>query len=312
MLAIYLLSLLVTVKASSLDCPIPVVCDPIVGILASYITNNAATCEKICHYSGAGIGGGVMGCKFFTYWNREGSKENCHFLTECSAAVHAPGAHSGLWSCADDTLSCAGAGEVPAYDDKATLWTCDYGYAYGGNTRVSAGATCSASCPSFLPEGSQSVSTTCEYSAAGGAVWGTPTPPDVTAADGQTKITNPEENPTIPCGCADLVLEGEIEMQDDNGLQLTCTGTQPSIAEGKTTFTQDTECILLCDGVLTWDLYCSQGEWSVSDLNKADDVKCYGSGEYVTLSTWFSPTTTIPAEDTTTTVAPVTPTTARK
>ena len=156
----------------------------------------------------------------------------------------------------------------------------------------------SFSCPSFLPEDSEPVSTTCQYST-GTASWGTTTPSDVTSADGTT-ITNPEDMPILPCGCADLVLDGEVVMQDDNGLELRCTDPQPGIADGQTTFSQDTECVLFCDGVLTWDLYCSQGVWSV-ELKQAADVKCYGTGEYVTLSTWFPPqTTTTTAENTTT------------
>merc|ERR1711990_797754 len=92
----------------------------------------------------------------------------------------------------------------------------------------------------------------------------------------------------IPCGCGDLVLEGEVVMEDDNGLQLLCTDPQPSFAGGNTTISEDTECILLCDGVPAWDLYCSQGEWS-EQLTSAKDVRCYGGGGGVTLSTWFKP-----------------------
>merc|ERR1712013_106606 len=148
---------------------------------------------------------------------------------------------------------------------------------YGDNF-VYPGITCTASCPSFT--------------GAPSAV--------ITASDG-TSITNPVENPTIACGCGDLVVEGEVVMEDDGyGLQLTCTDPQPSYdsGSGETTFSQDSECILLCDGLLAWDLYCSQGEWSVQ-LKTSEDVRCYGGGGgAVTLSTWFppEPETTTPAE----------------
>ena len=159
------------------------------------------------------------------------------------------------------------------------------------------------SCPSF--QGGSSVSTTCEFNGSK-AEWGLPSAA-ITTPDGFT-ITNPSDNPAIPCGCGDLVLEGEVVMEDDNGLQLTCTDPQPEYDGVQTTFSEDTECILLCDGVLAWDLYCSQGEWS-EQLTTAKDVRCYGGGE-VTLSTWFKPETTTTTETiTTTTTTAITTTT---
>ena len=124
------------------------------------------------------------------------------------------------------------------------------------------------------------------------STWSPATPSDVTSVDGGTTITNPEETPTLPCGCADLVLEGEVVMQDDNGLELRCTDPD-IISGGQTIFTQDNECALYCDRVLAWDLYCSQGVWSVTWLTQAADVWCYvttqTTPDRVTLSTFWAP-----------------------
>jgi len=295
-----LLYLLLPIVSAFNECESHIICDPSKGFLASLDVFSFETCEQMCQFSHDATGplADTPGCEFYTMWSRTGVKDDCYLLSECTSLehAHAAGARTGVLNCQDQDKHCQGGGVIPPYNDKETIWSCDHdSWAYGDNF-VYPGITCTASCPSFT--GGASVSTTCGFSGSK-AEWGAPSAV-ITASDG-TSITNPVENPTIACGCGDLVVEGEVVMEDDEyGLQLTCTDPQPSYdsGSGETTFSQDSECILLCDGLLAWDLYCSQGEWSVQ-LKTSEDVRCYGGGGgAVTLSTWFppEPETTTPAE----------------
>jgi len=266
------------------ECESHVICDTTKGLITALDVFDYETCQQMCQLSHDEVPSPLpSGCEFFTMWTRAGIKNDCYLLSECVPLEHAPGARSGIMECEKPEKKCTGGGsDIPVYNEKETLWSCDHeSWAYGDKP-IYPGVTCTASCPSF--QGGHSVSTTCVFTDSA-ATWG---PPDVAATTyNGTTVSNPELNPTVACGCVDLVIEGEVVMEDDNGLELKCTDPQPTIEDGKTTFSEDSECILLCDGVIAWDLYCDHGQWSV-DLTTAKDVTCYGDGA-VTLSTWFPP-----------------------
>merc|ERR1712107_747850 len=51
------------------------------------------------------------------------------------------------------------------------------------------------------------------------------------------------------------------------------------------------ECSLICDGLLVFDLFCSEGMWSIDYLSSAADIYCHGSTaegpDHVTISTYW-------------------------
>ena len=63
---------------------------------------------------------------------------NCYKMTACNEmADPITGSQSGAWSCEDPEIFCGAIGDIPAYDDKKTVWTCDHNvHPYGDATKT--------------------------------------------------------------------------------------------------------------------------------------------------------------------------------
>jgi hypothetical protein len=47
------------------------------------------------------------------------------------------GSQSGAWSCEDPEIFCGPIGDIPAFDDKKTVWTCDHNvHPYGDASKT--------------------------------------------------------------------------------------------------------------------------------------------------------------------------------
>ena len=127
--------LMFSLTLTQLSCQAPIVCDP--G-LESYYLANEKECESLWqtdHPSNP--------CKFFTWIPN--NVPNCYSLIACNdMAHHMAGSISGAWSCDDPDIFCGSVGDIPKYDDKKTVWTCDHNqHPYGDeNTLVFQGITC--------------------------------------------------------------------------------------------------------------------------------------------------------------------------
>merc|ERR1711936_682233 len=292
----------------------PVVCDP--GLesevhVASYHFADETQCETSCT-----IGHPNNPCKFFTWVpHTQAAVPNCYQMKACNKMVNPiMGSRSGAWNCEDPEIFCEAIGDIPAYDDKKTYWTCDHNiHPYGDATKkIFQDTTCRTTCPSYTyqthgTKGDPVVSSECIWDPTEKkSVWSSSSPDNVIDSSG-VLIESAATNPTPACGCQDLVLPGTV--QDEEGKVFQCR-EDPDIVDGNTVITEDNECALVCDGTLVFDLYCSAGQWSVDYLTTAEDIYCYGGGTtggYVTLSTFWPPaptdspttTTTTPAADTT-------------
>ena len=121
---------------SKITCKTPVVCDPSlesdVFIKATHMAS-IDLCEQSCSY-----GHPNNPCKFFTWVpNAAQQVPNCYQMTACNEmADPITGSQSGAWSCEDEELFCNSIGDIPAYNDRKTVWTCDHGvHPYGDATR---------------------------------------------------------------------------------------------------------------------------------------------------------------------------------
>jgi len=294
------------------ECSLDFVCDPSPESAIhsfQYHAESADICERSCKYvHDTGAAPPFPQCNFFTYRaNTQPQALNCHYLTECRRlASPPPGMTSGVANCDDSTFFCDSlADEAPAYNDKTAYWTCDSGHPYGG-TKVNQGVHCSVGCPSFKTEDGSvgQVSSECKFNEDSQKTeWSLADPTGVMTSDDVT-IESPSENPLPRCGCGNLELEGEIA--DEEGKVFQCN-IEPTVENGKTIITDENECLLLCDGVFVFDLFCSAGVWSIdlSDPPLASDIFCYNGGDggnNAPLSTWFPPpktdTPTDPPADT--------------
>jgi len=293
-----LLSLLsISPALSKLSCQTPVVCDPslesdIYIKDAHYRTE--AECEDSCS-----IGHPYNPCKFFTWVpNAQAQVPNCYHMKACNEMSDPiTGSQSGAWSCDDEKIFCSSIGDVPPYDDKKTVWTCDHNvHAYGTASNIFQDTTCRTTCPSFefISEGKNTkadivVSSTCVYdSNTETSIWSTPSPDNVQDSSG-VAVGSASDTPTPGCGCKDLVLPGIIA--EEAGKVFKCT-IEDIVDGDNTVITQDNNCALLCDGNLVFDLFCSVGQWSVDYLQTAADIYCYGGGstnanQYDYLSTFW-------------------------
>ena len=126
---------------SKLACQAPGVCDP--GLktdifLESQYLANETECESLCQLDYPS-----NPCKFFTWVPN--NEPNCYLLSACNnMAHHMAGFISGAWSCDDPDIFCGSVCEIPKYDVKKTVWTCDHNqHPYGDeNTLVFQGITC--------------------------------------------------------------------------------------------------------------------------------------------------------------------------
>merc|ERR1711972_171220 len=106
--------------------------------------------------------------------------------------------------------------------------------------------------------------------------------------------------PNPACGCEDLVLPGQVAEEDGKIWQCLY---EPSNGID-TIIKDDNECQLICDQLVVFDLFCSEGMWSIDYLTSAEDIFCHGATDgYTEISTYW-PTNPPPA--TTTTQAPST------
>ena len=141
----FFLALLVVLRFSltltQLSCQAPGVCDP--GLetdifLESHYLANITECESLCQ-----IEHPSNPCKFFTWVPN--NVPNCYLLRACNNMAHHMAASiSGAWSCDDSDIFCESIGDIPKYDDKKTVWTCDHNqHPYGEeNTLVFQDITC--------------------------------------------------------------------------------------------------------------------------------------------------------------------------
>jgi len=315
MLSCLLALLCISPALSKLSCQTPVVCDPslesdIFIKDAHYLTEEQ--CETSCS-----LGHPMNPCKFFTWVpNAAAQVPNCYQMKACNEMSDPiTGSQSGAWSCDDPEIFCSSIGDVPPYDDKKTVWTCDHGvHAYGTASHIFQDTTCRTTCPSFefssAGKNTKSdivVSSTCVFdSATSSAIWSPPSPDTVVDSSGAA-VGSASATPTPGCGCKDLVLPGIIA--EEPGKVFKCT--MEDIVDGdNTVITQDNTCALLCDGNLVFDLFCSVGQWSVDYLQSAQDIYCYGGGstnanQYDYLSTFWP--TAPPTGNTNPTDAPTDP-----
>jgi len=233
------------------------------------------------------------------------------------------GSYSGAYDCDDDSIFCDSIGDIPAYDKRKTVWTCDHNiHPYGDSKRIFQDTTCRTTCPSFEDGSGREdvvVTSTCVVNEEDGkAKWGPADPAGVKDTDDVT-IASASETPNPACGCRPMVLSGKI--QEEDGKVFSCT-TEPTYDEetDTTTITEEMECALLCDGTLVFELFCSGGQWSVEYLQSAGSIFCYkntatGGTSLEPISTYWPPAPTSTAEGggtttvTSTTKATVTSTT---
>ena len=132
------------------------------------------------------------------------------------------GAKSGAWSCDDPDIFCGTIGDIPAYDDRKTVWTCDHGvHPYGdSNKKIFQDTTCRSTCPSFELKSSVSsksdivVTSSCLWdSSTNSSVWGPASPGTVVDSSG-AEIVSAAANPTPGCGCKDLALAGSVQEEE--------------------------------------------------------------------------------------------------
>ena len=137
------------------------------------------------------------------------------------------GATSGAWNCDDPDIFCGPIGDIPAYDDKKTVWTCEHGvHPYGDSDRkIFQDTTCRTTCPSFehskgsLPRYDLVVSSSCMWNSfTNSSVWSHASPATIVDSSG-TKIVSAAANPTLGCGCRDLVLAGTVNEEEGKGFK---------------------------------------------------------------------------------------------
>merc|ERR1711972_1183570 len=120
--------------------------------------------------------------------------------------------------------------------------------------------------------------------------------------------------PNPACGCEDLVLSGQVAEEDGKIWQCLY---EPSNGID-TIIKDDNECQLICDQLVVFDLFCSEGMWSIDYLTSAEDIFCHGATDgYTEISTYWPtnppPATTTQAPSTSSAAAPtstVAPTTS--
>ena len=131
---VFLVLLACSLTFSKLSCQTPVVCDPSlesdIHIQSAHFADETQ-CETSCT-----IGHPYNPCKFFTWVpNAQAQVPNCYQMTACNEmADPITGSKSGAWSCEDPDLFCGPIGEIPAFDDKKTVWTCDHNVHPYGDT----------------------------------------------------------------------------------------------------------------------------------------------------------------------------------
>ena len=126
MLSLALLAILSINQAmAKVSCRTPVVCDPSLesDISVNYFhIDTDVMCEQSCQISHP-----YNPCRFFTWIpNAQQGVPNCFQMKSCNEmADPISGSYSGAWNCTDPTIFCGPIGDIPAYDDKKTVWTCD-------------------------------------------------------------------------------------------------------------------------------------------------------------------------------------------
>ena len=143
----YRFCLLVLLQSCSslakLACQTPVVCDPSLEsdiFIQSAHFADEGQCETSC-----GIGHPANPCKFFTWVpNAQAQVPNCYQMKQCNEmADPITGSKSGAWSCDDTEIFCSAIAEIPAFDDKKTVWTCDHNvHPYGDKSNIFQDTTC--------------------------------------------------------------------------------------------------------------------------------------------------------------------------
>jgi len=291
------------------ECPTPVVCDPSLESedyvnSAHYATSEQ--CQQACQ-----IGHPYNPCKFFTWIpNAAPGVTNCFQMSACTEMSDPiTGATSGAWSCDDEDIFCGPVADIPIFDDKKTVWTCDHNVHPYGNAdlKIFQDVTCYTTCPSFKEyNGTKEersdlvVASTCRFDRTTNQTgWSQADPGNVMDTAGNM-IMAADMTPNPACGCEDLVLPGQVAEEDGKIWQCLY---EPSNGID-TIIKDDNECQLICDQLVVFDLFCSEGMWSIDYLTSAEDIFCHGATDgYTEISTYW-PTNPPPA--TTTTQAPST------
>ena len=318
----YQLSLLIVVFTwsnnvlGSFNCSSPVVCDPSTetgDYLNSAHFSTDLDCERSCS-----MGHPYNPCKFFTWVPNAGpGVTNCYQMSACHAmADPLPGARSGAWSCEDENLFCGAVADVPMFDERRTVWTCDHDVHPYGDERVNVfqETHCYSTCPSFRYSSSSRrksdlvVTSSCIWDRdLQRSVWTQADPSNVMDTQGDL-VQAADITPTPACGCESLVLHGTV--QDEEGKIWECTFDPEVDEEGNTIITDDNNCQLICDGLLVLDLFCAEGIWSIDYLTSASDIFCYGtSSSYTEISTYWPPNRPTTTQSTSTTTQRKTSTT---
>ena len=131
------LLLLASSVHAKFDCPAPVVCDP--SLESEDFINSAhfltdMDCQQSCQ-----LGHPYNPCKFFTWVpNAAPGVANCFQMKACHAMSDPiTGARSGAYSCEDPDLFCGAIADIPVFDERKTVWTCDHGvHPYGENLKI--------------------------------------------------------------------------------------------------------------------------------------------------------------------------------
>ena len=77
---------------------------------------------------------------------------NCYHMVAChEMSDPILGATSGAYSCEDETLFCGAIAEIPVFNPRRTVWTCDHSvHPYGGaELQIFQQTTCYTTCSSF-------------------------------------------------------------------------------------------------------------------------------------------------------------------
>ena len=210
----------VATVSAQFSCPAPpgLVCDPSLETgdhLSSAHFPAPEQCQAACS-----LGHPANPCRFFTWVAGAGTGvPNCHQLAACHAmAQPTAGATSGAWSCEDEALFCGAIAEVPVFNPRRTVWTCEHGvHPYGDkDLRVFQQIACYTSCPSFIDgtgEVDILVTSTCRWdNMTGASLWGAAEPGSVLDSEGGL-VQAADVTPSPACGCGDLVLPGQIVEQ---------------------------------------------------------------------------------------------------
>ena len=132
----FLLLSLVSQILCHLSCPTPVVCDP--SLESDIHLQSDHFADETQWETSCTIGHPFNHCKFFTWVpHAQAEVPNCYQMTACNKmADPITGAKSGSWSCDDPDIFCGPIGDIPAYDDRKTVWTCDHGvHPYGDSNK---------------------------------------------------------------------------------------------------------------------------------------------------------------------------------